>query len=105
MMGLPEMHNELGKNNWVMTDDIANKIINLAAATEVTDSATDIAYLLKPLDVSQFLKLVADDTIGLPDISEADSVDLSTVPDFVEHGMGDMPTDTIVKYSEGEPVE
>ena len=105
MMGLPEMYNELGKNNWVMTDDIANKIINLAAATEVTDSATDIVYLLKPLQVSQFLKLVTDDTTGLPDITQADSVDLSTVPDFVEHGMGDMPTGTIVKYSEGELVE
>lgn len=105
MMGLPEMHNELRKNNWLMTDDIANKIINLAAATAVTDSTTDIVYLLKPLEVSQFLKLVADDTTGLPDITQADSVDLLTVPDFVEHGMGDMPTGTIVRYSEGELVE
>ena len=106
MMGLPDMHQELGKNNWVMTDDIANKIINLAAGTEVTESATDTAYLLKPLEVSQFLKLVTDTTgLTLPDITQADSVDLSKVPDFVEHGMGDMPTDTIVKYSEGKPVE
>ena len=106
MMGLPEMHNELGKNNWVMTDDIANKIINLAAATEVTDSATDIVYLLKPLEVSQFLRLVTDTAgLTLPDITQADSVDLSMVPDFVEHGMGDMPRGTIIKYSEGEPVQ
>jgi len=106
MMGLPDMHQELGKNNWVMTDDIANKIINLAAGTEVTESATDTVYLLKPLEVSQFLKLVTNTAgLTLPDITQADSVDLSTVPDFVEHGMGDMPTDTIVKYSEGEPVE
>ena len=105
MMGLPEMHEELRKNNWVMTDDIANKIINLAAGTEVTDSATDTVYLLKPLEVSQFLDLVSSDTAGLPDISQADSVDLSTVPVFVDHEMGDMPEDTTILYSEGDPVE
>jgi len=55
--------------------------------------------------VSQFLALVSSDTADLPDITLANSVDLSTVPVFVEHDMGDMPTDTIVKYSEGELVE
>ena len=105
MMGLPEMHEELRKSNWVMTDDIANKVINLPAGTEVTETSTGIAYLLKPLEVSQFLDLVSSDTADLPDISQADSVDLSTVPVFVEHEMGDMPEDTIIKYSEGDLVE
>jgi hypothetical protein len=106
MMGLPQMYEELMKNDWVMTDEIADKIINLPAGTEVTESDTGPSYLLKPLEISQLLNQVTD-TIGLdlPDISEADTVDLGTVPDFVEHGMGDMPEVTTVKYSEGNLVE
>lgn len=106
MMGLPQMYEELMKNDWVMTDEIADKIINLPAGTEVIESDTGTSYLLKPLEISQFLNQVTD-TIGLdlPDISEADTVDLGTVPDFVEHGMGDMPEVTTVKYSEGNLVE
>jgi len=95
----------LGKNDWDMTEEISDKIINLAAGTEVTESSTGTVYLLKPLEVSQFLNAVSSATAGLPDITQADSVDLTTVPDFVEHGMGDMPEVTTVKYSEGELVE
>ena len=40
-----------------------------------------------------------------PDLTQADTVDLNTVPDYVEHGMGDMPDVTVVKYSEGVLVE
>lgn len=106
MMGLPMMYDELSKNNWLMTDEIADKIINLPEGTEVTDSSTGTAYLLKPLEVSQFLNLVTDTTgLTLPDISLADSVDLNTVPDFVEHGMGAKPDVTTVKYSEGNLVQ
>jgi hypothetical protein len=105
MEGLPMMYEELMKNDWVMSDEIWGKIINLEAGTEVTEASTSTAYLLKPLEVSQFLNLVSSDTAGLPDISQADSVDLSTVPVFVDHEMGDMPEDTVIKYSEGELVE
>ena len=105
MMGLPDMHEELKKNNWTMTDDISDKIINLAAGTEVTDSETSTVYVLKPLEVSQFLEVVSSDTAGLPDISQADNIDLSTAPEFVEHGMGDMPEVSTVKYTEGKLVE
>lgn len=105
MMGLPDMHEELKKNNWTMSEDISNKIINLAAGTEVTDSETSTVYVLKPLEVSQFLKVVSSGTTGVPDISQADSIDLSTAPEFVEHGMGDMPEVTTVKYTEGKLVE
>lgn len=44
-------------------------------------------------------------TTGLPDVSSGQAVDLSTVPDFVEHGMGDIPSGTELKYSEGVAVE
>ncbi len=104
MMGVPEMYNELQKNDWVMTDEIADKVINLPALTEVTDSATDILYVLKPLEVSQFLPLVANPTGTLPNIALAEAVDLSAVPDYADHGMGDMPTDVEVLYSEGLPI-
>ena len=104
MMGLPEMYWELEKNSWTMNDDIKNKIINLPAGTEVIDAATGTAYLLKPLEISQFLT-VSTATTGLPDISLGQGVDLSSVPDFVEHGMGDIPSDAELKYSEGVEVE
>jgi hypothetical protein len=104
MMGLPEMYWELEKNDWTMNDDIKNKIINLPAGTEVTDAATGTAYLLKPLEISQFLT-ISSATTGLPDVSSGQAVDLSTVPDFVEHGMGDIPSGTELKYSEGVAVD
>jgi hypothetical protein len=106
MMGLPNMYEELSKNNWVMTEEISNKIINLPEGTEVTETATGETYLIKPLEVSQFLELVPV-TIGLivPDISQADAVYLDSVPDYVEHGMGDKPEVDTIKYSEGKLVE
>ena len=103
MMGLPDMYWELQKNGWIMTDDIANKVINLPAGFEVT-STVGTEYLVKPLEISQFLK-VTTDTTGLPDVALGENVDLATVPDFVEHNMGDMPTNVELKYSEGNPVE
>jgi len=103
MMGLPEMYQELAKNDWTISDEIADKIINLPAGTQVTDVATGTDYLLKPLEISQFLKVTAE-TTGLPDIAAGQDLDLSTVPDFVEHGMGDIPTDVDLLYSEGNPV-
>jgi hypothetical protein len=89
-----------------MTAKISDKIINLPTGTELTDSNSGDQYLLKPLNISQFLILL-DDTTGLdlPDISQAEDVDLDTVPDYVEHEMGDIPDVTTVKYSEGNLVE
>jgi hypothetical protein len=107
MMGLPDMYNDLNQNNWVMSDEIAEKIVNLEAGTEVTDSVTSTEYVIKPLDVSQFLLPVEEGTDEslLPDLSQADIVDMDDIPVYVEHGMGDMPTGTTVLYSEGIAVE
>lgn len=104
MQGLPDLFFELSKNGFVMTDDISDKIINIPAGTEVTD-ADDSAksYLIKPLEVSQFLDVVSDP--GTLDISITGSIDLNTVPVFVDHNMGDMPETDGVKYSEGILVE
>jgi hypothetical protein len=104
MMGLPDLYEELEKSDWTISDEIADKIVNLPAGTQVTDVESGITYLLKPLETSQFLR-ETEDTTGLPDISAGEDVDLSTVPDFVEHGMGDIPTDVDLLYSEGNPVD
>jgi hypothetical protein len=108
MMGLPNLYQELMKNDWVMSDDLNNKIISLPAGTAVTETSTGDGYLLKPLQVGQILKNVnlVDIPAGSePDLTQADTVDLNTVPDYVEHGMGAMPDVTVVKYSEGVLVD
>ena len=100
MHGLPDFFEELRKNGFVVTVDIANKIINILAGTSVTDAVdSSKTYLVKPLEVSQFLDVVADP--GTLDLTNALAVDLGTVPVFVEHGMGAKPDVSVVKYSEG----
>jgi len=91
-------------NNWQMSAEISDKVISIPAGTAVTDGAGQ-GYYLKPLEVSVFLDLVPDTTVGLPDLTTADAVDLTAVPVFVNHNMGAKPTGTAVLYSEGNPVE
>jgi hypothetical protein len=90
-----------------MTTDISEKIINLPAGTALTDVATGIEYVLKPLEVSQFLlPAEAGTDTGLDDLlGDAEDVDISDVPDFTDNNMGDTPTGTELLYSEGKPVE
>ncbi len=105
MHGLPDLYYELSKSNWQMSDEISDKVINIPAGTAVTDVTDDaISYYVKPLEIGVFLAEVPGSTPGVPDISDADAVDLDDVPDYVAHGMGDMP-DSEVKYSEGKPVD
>ncbi len=110
MHGLPDLYQEMSKNNWEMTPDIASKVINIPEGADVTDG-NGVHYYVKPLEVSVFLNVVTPTDItnasgSVPDISQADSVDLSTgMPVFVEHNMGALPANTEVKYSEGKAVE
>jgi hypothetical protein len=104
MHGLPDMHDALKQADWDISN-IWEKIINIPAGTAVTDS-NGIGYYLKPLQTSIFLAVVSAETEGLPDLSQADSIDLDLdTPTFTDHGMGDMPAVTTVKYSEGVLVE
>jgi hypothetical protein len=105
MGGLPDLYRELQKNDFVMTEDIAGKAINIPAGTLVTDAADATkSYLIKPLEVSQFLAILPSDPGGL-DLSAAGAIDLETgMPVFVDHNMGNIPATTGVKYSEGNPV-
>jgi len=106
MHGLPDLYNELSKNGWVMDTNISSKVINIPAGTEVTDgSNVNVSYYVKPLEVSVFLNEVNSPS-NAPDITQAEAVSLdSGMPTFVEHNMGALPTGTVIKYSEGKPVE
>jgi hypothetical protein len=104
MHGLPDLFHELYSNNFMMTPDIANKVINIPAGQVVTDTNDPTkAYLVKPLVISQFLNNVADP--GTLDLAQADAVDLSTMPTFVDHGMGAIPDVAVLKYIEGKKVQ
>jgi hypothetical protein len=105
MHGLPDLFEELRKSDFVVTQAIADKIINIPAGTQVTDASdSSKTYLIKPMEVSEFLEVVADP--GNLDLTAANAVNLDALaPDFVEHGMGPMPNVTTVKYSEGNLVE
>ncbi len=104
MGGLPDLYQDLQKNNFVMTADIAGKAINISAGTLVTDAVDSTkSYLIKPLEMSEFLNLISDP--GNLDLALANAIDLSTVPTFVDPNMGAMPTTTGVKYSEGSLVQ
>ena len=110
MHGLPDLYQELSKNNWEMSQAIANKVINIPAGTEVIDTQ-NVEYYVKPLEISVFLNVVTETDINnaagtVPDLTQAESVSLSAdMPTFVEHNMGALPSDTEVKYSEGKAVE
>ena len=99
MHGLPDLFEELRKNKFVMTADISGKIINIPAATPVTDTS-GTTYRLKPLEMGEFLNVVSNPSTL--DITVANAVDLTTVPVFVEHNMGTIPSVSTVKYSEGK---
>ncbi len=105
MMGIPDSYFMLIMNNFEVTQEIRDKIINIPAGTLATGAKDGVRYLIKPLEVSVFLDEVPNTTPGLPTLSQADSVDLASVPDFVDHQMGAKPANTVVKYSEGKPVE
>ena len=109
MHGMPDLYHELERNDWDISA-VADKVFNISAGTEVSDG--DTAYYVKPMETSVFLKTLSESEVSdaevngvLPDITAAGDVDLNTVPDFTDHGMGPIPTDTVVKYSEGKPVD
>lgn len=104
MFGLPYAQLELAKNNYVMTETIASSVISLPAGTVVSDARdATVRYLLKPLELSEYLPVKAN--AGSVSLDAATAIDLSTVPNYVEHGMGATPEVDKPKYSGGERVE
>ncbi len=105
MYGIPDVYGELAQNGWMMTPDIAAKVVHIAAGTEATGS-DGTRYFVKPLDTSLFLGVVSAFPNGTqPDIAQSGNVDLTTVPSYSAHGMGATPSGTVVKYTEGNAVE
>jgi hypothetical protein len=109
MHGLPDLFEELRKSDFVVTQAVADKIITIPTGTQLDDAADSSKhYLVKPLEVSEFLEVVADpnDADLTAALATADAVNLDgLVPSFVEHGMGATPNVTTIKYSEGNLVE
>jgi hypothetical protein len=103
VQGLPDIFEELRKAGYDLTQDIADKVVLIPAGTEVVDADQPaVHYLFKPLDVQEFMPLVADP--GNLSLTLAASLDLSSVPSLQEPGLGPLP-DVAVKYSEGKPVQ
>jgi hypothetical protein len=99
LRGLPELFFELSQNDFKMTKDIADKVINVPEGQELID-INNIKYLVKPLVIGQYLHALAADPGGLG-MTQANNVDLSTVAAFPDNGMGAIPTGTVLKYTEG----
>jgi hypothetical protein len=105
MHGMPNLYEELRKNDFVMSSTISDKIINIPAGTQVDDAdVSGQSYLIKPLETSLFLAAVSNPS-DPPDLTLANALDLSAIPSFVDHGMGAMPSTTGVRYSEGKLIE
>ena len=102
MHGLPDMHWELQKNDYILDAGIRDKIVNIPAGTLVSDSSAD--YYVKPLEIGVILPTHGSAPAGAPDPTAADDLDLEfEVPEPVAIGV--MPTDVVTKYVEGKPVE
>ncbi len=103
MHGLPDMRWELEKSGFVLTDDIRNKVVNIPAATLVSDSASSAQYYIKPLEVGVILPVLSSAPAVAPDPADASSLDLNfTVPTPTD--IGAKPTGVTMKYVEGVAV-
>ncbi|HQR30105.1 MAG TPA: hypothetical protein PLL32_06820, partial [Anaeromyxobacteraceae bacterium] len=95
MQGLPNVHDELQRNGFEVNDAVRAKAFAVPTGTVIG------AYVVKQLQVSEFMALSAEAPL---DLTEAAAIDLGAVPVFVDHGMGAMPDPAPLKYSEGKPV-
>ncbi len=103
--GMPDLYKDLQKNDWTMSSALSQKVINIAAGTQVTDS-NGVAYYIKPLQVSIFLAEVAQPTTGAPDVTLGSALDVGAgsalLPTFTDHGMTSVIPTATVRYSEGK---
>ncbi len=100
--GLPDIYHDLQKNDFVLTADIAEKVVVIPAGTEVVDADDSSKhYLFKPLQMNEYLATISDP--GDLDLRPATALDLQSVPSYVDSKMGPMP-ELPVKYSEGSLV-
>lgn len=101
MHGLPDMRWELQKNDFELDDEIKDKVVNIPAGFELTESGTDKKYLVKPLEIGVILPTVSPVPAGAPDPAQGNSLDLGfAVPTPTD--IGALPTGTTLKYIEGK---
>ncbi len=100
--GLPDIYHDLQKNDFVLTAEIADKVVVIPAGTEVVDAESGKHYLFKPLQMNEYLASISDP--GGLDLSTAAALDLQSVPNYEDAGMGEMK-DLPPKYSEGKSVK
>ncbi len=105
MHGMPDLYKDLQKNDWTMSSALSQKVINIAAGTQVTDS-NGVVYYIKPLQVSIFLAEVAQPATGAPDVTLGSALDVDAgstlLPTFTDHGMSSTIPAASVRYSEGK---
>ena len=95
MQGLPNVWDDLRKAAFQVDDVIKAKAFSVPTGTVIGP------YIVKQLQVSEYMAL---STAAPLDLAEASAIDLSTIPTFVDHGMGAIPEPAPLRYSEGNPV-
>lgn len=108
MHGLPEYFDELSRNDWTLTDEVASKVVNIPEGTTVTDALNSAkTYLVKPLESGLYLKLAAtpDPSLSLTAAQAVNLSDPALIPAFTDPNLGSVPTGVTLKYSEGKAVQ
>jgi hypothetical protein len=96
MQGLPNVWDELRRANFEVTDQVKAKVFS------IPDGQLIGGYLVKPLQVAQYM---AASSAAPLDLTEAQAIDLSSVPSWSDNGIGATPEPAPLKYSEGKPVQ
>jgi len=102
MHGLPDMRWELEKNHFELTPELAQKVVNLPAGTELTSGGN--SYFVKPIEIGVILPTISAPA-NAPDLTVAASLDLAGLSLPAEPAIGTPPSGLRVKYVEGEAVQ
>ncbi|WP_148896425.1 hypothetical protein [Geothermobacter ehrlichii] len=102
MHGLPDMRWELEKNHFELTQELASKIVNLPAGTELTSGSAN--YFVKPIEIGVILPTISAPA-NAPDLAPAAALDLSSLVLPAAPSIGTPPSGLSVKYVEGEAVQ
>lgn len=100
MHGLPDMHWELVKNNFVINDAIKNKVANIPAGTLVTSGSNN--YFIKPIETGVILPKLDAAPPGAPVLGLANDIDLEAFNAPEPANIGAIPTDVVLKVVEGK---
>jgi hypothetical protein len=88
--GLPNIQAALAQNGHVMTRELADTYVGVPAGTILIDARNAKSYITKPLLIVEYLP-INETNPGNLDLAGATNIDLGTVPNYVDPGMGDAP--------------